>query len=124
MFRNLAFSILIILIVAGAIFLTVDLDFNAKSDGTRISTRNEVEVKYKPDMAEIVLGVETENINLEQAFKENNIRMNKIQSSLFEIEDIEIETLNFQVNPRKKLVNKEEVSYSMLVIGFVLLQEI
>jgi len=111
MFRNLVFSILIILLVAGALFITADHDFISRDEQPRISTRNEVELEFKPDLAVIVLAVETENINLEQAFKENNNKMTQVQESLSNLENIEIDTLNFQVNPRKKIVDKEQMSY-------------
>ena len=68
---------------------------------TEITLQQEVSREYSPDIACIVLGVETEDAEVDKAFSENNERMVRIREALEELGELEIDTSQFRVQPRR-----------------------
>ena len=82
-----------------------DLEGNT---GAEITLEEEVEKEYSPEMARIVFGVETVDKEVEKAFKENNVKMERVSEALNEKQDLEINTLKFRINSRTRGREEDE----------------
>lgn len=114
MLKKVVYTILILLvfiaawIVAGEFVLSPSKTDFEDQESSEINLSYQAEEEFIPGRARIVLGVRTEAEDVNIAFEENNRKMNRITIAMNEYENVEISTLNFQVNPRTEKDEEDE----------------
>lgn len=110
-FKNLV-NILIAILVIFLAFLMFDLGKDKTQDNT-ISVTGFAEISAKPDVAQITLTVLSEKKDLSVASSQNNEKINTIISFLMEsgIEDKDIKTSSYNINPRYEYTNDYKNRY-------------
>jgi uncharacterized protein len=116
MTRKVLYLLILIVIIAIAWYTLSVLNIEGSYDEklTRLNLNYQAVEEFKPDLAIILLGVETTGSNLNEAFAENNSKMGLITEELKMIENLTLETLNFQVNP---IYNEENDKDKYLVLN-------
>lgn len=119
MIKKGIFAVLVILLILVTWFLVVDGTFWAEEETgdlaeireTEINLNYEHEQSFSPERARLILGVETEAETVDEAFIENNEKMDQIKEVLGEEDLISMETRTFRINPRTRREGEEEISY-------------
>jgi len=111
-FQNKFFQFLIfVLLISVIVFLVTAIGNNAKIDRSdTITVQGEAEVYAVPNIATINIAVVTEASNVEKAMSSNTEKMNNIINSLktdFNIDEVDIQTQNFSINPRYEWTESE-----------------
>lgn len=83
-----------------------------------LSVSGSYSVKVSPDIAYITVGIDTFAINPKDAQKENKVKMDSVFKKLVEldIEDKDIQTINYSINPRYEWKDVEEKNAEGMVI--------
>ena len=71
------------------------------------------ETSVAPDQARLILAVETEDEEIEPAYQENNEIVEEVKQALEEYDDLEIETLAFNIYP-DRYINQEATRYRVV----------
>jgi len=110
MTRKVLYLLILIVIIAIAWYTLSALNIEGSYDEklTRLNLNYQAVEEFEPDLAIILLGVETTRSDLNKAFTENNQKMGLITEELKKIEYLTLETLNFQVNPVYNEENNEQ----------------
>ncbi len=123
MIKRKIFSLLLILVIVGVLIViyvgfldTEDNSVNVYEDrGTEVSLNFEHEIAFEPEIVQIILGVETEDRDLDRAFNENNEAMNQIFEEMEKQDLLSLETQTFRVNPRTRRENDEIINYYVVL---------
>lgn len=111
------YALLLGLIIAVAWYTLsqVGIEGELPDKTTRLNLSYQAEKEYAPELAVMILGVETTNQDLNEAFAENNQKMDRITKELEELDNLSLNTLNFQVRPRYRQEDEKEVLYFSVV---------
>ncbi len=112
MMKRLLFVVLILILIGLAGYTLAMIDFEPKSaeEVNRITVNYRAEGEFDPDLAIIVLGVETSGQELELAYRDNNNKMNTVVNALQGIEGLSVKTFNFQVIPFNRRENGQDLT--------------
>jgi uncharacterized protein YggE len=77
----------------------------------RMNVEGRGSIFAEPDRASVVLGVITENLQLEAAQNENSLKVQKVIQALLDsgVKREDIKTSNYQISPQYDFVNGEQV---------------
>ena len=105
MIKRVLYVLLILVLIGLAGYTLSMINFDQrKADQAQIIVQYRAEGEFNPDLAIIVLGVESYGKDLALVYQDNNDKMNRLVGVLQGMEGIEVETLNFQVMP----INRRE----------------
>ena len=125
MFKKISFGVLVLLVILSvwAVVNNVDLktepteqdSITVSDSATEITLKETAEKEFSPEVAKIIVGVETMGESVSAAFTENNKKMNQVTEQLKQLESLSLKTLNFNVSNRTRMKNgKEKISYRVL----------
>ncbi|MFW5976647.1 MAG: SIMPL domain-containing protein [Bacillota bacterium] len=118
MIRKISFVVILILIILSVWIFAQGANLQSRlkapesseNDATEITLRNTEEKEFSPDIANLILGVETEGEDLEAVLEENSEKMEIVTEELESKEDLSIDTSNFSINTVND-EDREELSY-------------
>ncbi len=112
MLKKWAYVILIGLLIILAWAAVTNINYSYDGRETTQLTLNDRAVKeFEPEVAVVTMGVETTNEDLNQAFAENNNKMDIVVNRLNNIEGINVKTLNYRIDTRSRLEKDVETNY-------------
>lgn len=112
MIKRLLFVVLILVLIGLAGYTLAMIDFQPKSaeEVNRITVSYRAEGEFDPDLAIIVLGVETSGKELELAYRDNNNKMKTVVNALQGMEGLSVKTFNFQVIPFNRREGEQDLT--------------
>ena len=112
MIKRLLYVALILVLIGLAGYTLAGIDFEPKTaeQVNRITVSYRAEGEFNPDLAIIVLGVETYGQDLQIAYRDNNNKINTVVNALQGMEGIGVKTFNFQVIPLKRRENEQDLT--------------
>ena len=108
-FQFLIFVTLMVFIVFLVTAIGKNTEFNRNDT---ITIQGEGEIYAVPNIGAIDIAVVTESLTVEKAMSQNTEKMNNVISALktdFNIEEVDIQTQNFNINPRYEWNNNERI---------------
>ncbi|MFW5998472.1 MAG: SIMPL domain-containing protein [Bacillota bacterium] len=117
MIKRISFVFIIGLIMVGVWIFAQGINLQSDGNstytdrGTEIKLRKTANKEFTPEIADIILGVETEEVDLEDSLKENSEIMKKITEELKARDELSVETSNFTLRTVKRDTEGEEELY-------------
>ena len=108
--RQVWFSIIIIVVILLGLWF-VTQNNNSMSDTSKITLNYQSVKEFSPDIAKVVLGVETVEKDMKLALEKNNKKINQIKEALTEIPNIKISTANYWVRPEEEKQDDKIIRY-------------
>jgi uncharacterized protein YggE len=108
--KQIWFTIIIFILLFSSIWV-VTQNNSSLSKESKVNINYQAVKKFSPDIATVLLGVETVNEDLKTALKQNTTKVSKIKRALTEISSLKITTANYQVRPEEKKIEGRAVTF-------------
>lgn len=118
--REVWFILLIVIVLfMGVWFVTNSNNTVSTGETSKISLNYQAVKEYSPDIAEIILGIETINEDIESALNENHKKIEDIKEALKQISGLQISTANYRVTPKENYNEDDKKISSHRVVNLL-----